>query len=68
MKKEQILYAITSDDVKNVSDEIKISVSERDFSFIEDKIGGFIGDKWHDAVEYALWELEKSKKKQHGAI
>ena len=45
MKKEQVLYVITSNDVKNVSDEMNISVSENDFSFIEDKIGNFIGDK-----------------------
>ncbi|OHA01605.1 MAG: hypothetical protein A3C11_02095 [Candidatus Sungbacteria bacterium RIFCSPHIGHO2_02_FULL_49_12] len=63
MKKEQILYIITRDDIKNVSSEMNISVSEKDFTFIKDKVGNFIGDKWHDAIEYALWELEESKKK-----
>ena len=63
MKKEQVLYVITSNDVKNVSDEMNISVSENDFSFIEDKIGNFIGDKQHDAIEYALQEVEENKKK-----
>jgi len=63
MKKEQTLYAITNEDVKNISDEINISVSEKDIPFIEDKIGNFIGDTWREAIEYALWELEQSKKK-----
>ncbi len=62
MKKEKIVYAITSDDIKNVADEINISVSAKDLPFIEDKIGDFIGDKWHDAVEYALCALGETKK------
>jgi len=62
MKKEKILYAITRDDIKNVSVEINISVLEKDLPFIKDKIGDFIGDKWHDAVEYALCALEETKK------
>ena len=54
MKKEQTLHIITMDDAKNVSSEMNIYVSERDFTFIKDKVGNFIGDKWHDAIEYAL--------------
>ena len=62
--KEKVLYAITSEDVMNVSDEIDIPVSAKDMSFIEDKIGGFFDDQWHDAVEYALTELEDDREKR----
>ena len=59
MNKDKILYSITSEDVINVSEEIKISISSKDLQFIEDKIGDFFGSQWYDAVEYALTELKK---------
>ncbi len=62
MKKEKVIYTITSNDVMNVSDEINIPVSLKDLSFIEDKIENFFGSQWHSAVEYALIELERNKK------
>ena len=59
MKKQKILYSITIEDVQNVSKENGISFTEKDVTFIEEKIGDFIGSFWHDAVEYALQELKK---------
>lgn len=59
MKKQKILYAITVEDVINFSEQENISVTEKDFSVIQDKIGDYFGDKWHDAIEYALGELKK---------
>ena len=61
MKKQKILYAITTEDVVNVSNQKNIPFTEKDMSFIEDKIGNYFGDKWQDAIEYALNELEKNK-------
>lgn len=61
MKKQKTLYAITIKDVINVSDQENIPFTEKDLPFIEDKIGNYFGDKWQDAIEYALNELEKNK-------
>lgn len=61
MKKQKTLYTITADDVINVANREGISFAETDFHFIEDKVGDYFGDKWQDAIEYALSELEKSK-------
>jgi hypothetical protein len=59
MKKQKILYAITVEDVLTVSKGNNISFTEQNTSFIEDKIGDFLGSHWYDAVEYALQELKK---------
>ncbi len=59
MKKQKILYAITTDDVVNISSEENTSLTEKDLHFIEDKIGDYFGDKWQSAIEYALCELKK---------
>ncbi len=59
MKKEKVLYAITVEDVINVSNEINTPFVEKDLHFIEDKIGDFFGSQWRDAVEYALKELSE---------
>ena len=40
MKKQKILYAITVEDVFNVSEQENIPVTEKDLSFISDNIGG----------------------------
>lgn len=58
MDTEQVLYAITFEDVVNVSEETEIDFTENDIEFIQDKIGDFMGDTWHDAVEFALEELK----------
>lgn len=58
MKKEKVLYAVTVEDVVNVSNEINISFVEKDLYFIEDKIGDFFGSQWYEAIEYALRELK----------
>lgn len=58
MKKEKVLYAVTVEDVVNISNEINIPFVENDLYFIEDKIGNFFGSQWHEAVEYALRELK----------
>ncbi len=59
-------YAITSDDVLTVLEENKIFFTKEDLHFIEDKIGNFLGDRWYDAVKYALEEL-KEKDNYYGA-
>ena len=61
MKKQKILYAITIEDVMRVAKEERLSFSEKDLQFIEEKTGDFIGDKWYDAVLYALKELQRNK-------
>ena len=62
MKAGKILYAITAEDVINVSKEIEMDFTEDDIEFIQDKIGDFMGSYWHEAVEYALQELKKQTK------
>ena len=59
MKKQKIFYALTAEDVLNVSEQENILFAEKDLPFIKDKIGDYFGDKWQDAIKYALNELEK---------
>lgn len=59
MKKPKTLYTITTKDVINISSQENIPFAEKDVSFIEDKIGDYFGDKWQDAIKYALGELKK---------
>lgn len=61
MKKQKILYAITAEDIARVAREERLPFSEKDLQFIEEKLGDFIGNKWHDAVLYALKELQCDK-------
>ena len=61
MKKKEILYAISIEDVRNVSEEIEIDFTNEDIRFIEDKIGDFMGSTWYDAIEFALNELYNHK-------
>ena len=61
MKKQKILYSISTEDVTNFSDQEDIAFTEMDLSFIGDKIGDYFGDKWQDAIQYALQELKKKK-------
>ncbi|CAN5381916.1 hypothetical protein BH20ACI1_BH20ACI1_00690 [soil metagenome] len=63
MDTEKILYAITVEDVINVSEEIEIDFTENDIEFIQDKIGDFMGSSWSDAVEFALQELKTRESK-----
>lgn len=58
MKKQKILYSITNEDVINVSDQEGIPFAEKDLPFIQDKMGDYFGDKWQDAIVYALKELK----------
>jgi hypothetical protein len=55
------LYVITTGDVVNISKRENIPFTDKDLSFIGDKIGDYFGDKWQDAIEYALNELSKHK-------
>lgn len=59
MKKQKVLYAITVEDIINVSKEENIPFSEKNIDFIADKIGDFLGNYWYDAVEYGLQELKR---------
>lgn len=61
MNKQKILYTITTDDVINIANQENIPFTEKDFNFIEDKVGDYFGDKWQDAIKYALNELDKNK-------
>ncbi len=63
MDAEKILYSINVEDVINVSEEIEIEFTENDIEFIQDKIDDFMGDIWHQAIEFALQELEDRKTK-----
>ncbi len=57
--KKKILYAITAEDVTTVLGEDKV-FSRQELGFIADKIGDFMGDRWHSAIEYALEELKRN--------
>lgn len=59
MDENKILYAISVEDVMNVSEEVNIPLDEKDLRFIEGKIGDFMGSKWSEAIEYALQELKR---------
>jgi len=59
MKKQRILYAIINEDVINVSRQENIPFTEKDLPFIQDKVGDYFGDKWQDAIVYALESLKK---------
>ena len=52
--KEKILYSITTEDIITVSEENNIPFVEKDLPFLADKIGDFMGDQWHGAIEYAF--------------
>ena len=59
MKKQKTLYAITIEDVLNVSKEEKMSFDIKNLSLVEEKIGDYMGDKWREDIEYALIETNK---------
>lgn len=56
---ERVLYAITTEDVKNLAREEHIPVRKKDMPFVEDKIGDYFRERWQDAVIYALNELQE---------
>ncbi|TSC94615.1 MAG: hypothetical protein Athens101428_245 [Candidatus Berkelbacteria bacterium Athens1014_28] len=58
MKKQKTLYAITTEDVMNVADQENITFTKKDLPFIREKIGDYFGDKWQNAIEYALLALK----------
>lgn len=62
MKEDKILYSISVEDVKEVSEDLQIPFKEKDLDFIQDKIGDFMDSKWFDAIDFALSELKNSKK------
>lgn len=59
MKKQKILYTIMVEDVINVSSQENINFTEKDLPLIQEKIGDYFGDKWQDAILYALEALKK---------
>lgn len=59
--KKKTLYAITTEDLINVAEDMNIPFSEKNLPYLEDKIGDFMADKWRDAIEYALAELKNKK-------
>jgi hypothetical protein len=62
MKEDKILYSISVEDDKEVSEDLQIPFKEKDLDFIQDKIGDFMDSKWFDAIDFALSELKNSKK------
>ncbi|HAB53275.1 MAG TPA: hypothetical protein DCE80_14075 [Ignavibacteriales bacterium] len=64
MNNDQIIYSISIEDILTVIEDnnLKLEIKKEDIPFIEDKIGDFMGDKWCDAIEYALLELKQSRK------
>lgn len=62
MDKEKVIYAITLTDIMEVSEDKAINFEEADLAFLQDKIGDYMGSLWYEAVEFALTELEASKK------
>ena len=56
--KEKILYAITTEDVINVAEEDGVCFTAKDIPFVQEKIGDYFGDKWYEAVDFALTELK----------
>jgi len=63
MNTEKILYAITVENVLNVSKESKITFTEKDIAYIENRIGNYFGGQFFDAIEFALYELKNKGKK-----
>lgn len=59
MKKQKILYAIKIEDVINISKQENIPFVEKDLPVIQDKVEDYFGDKWQDAIMYALETLKK---------
>ena len=59
MNKQKIIYALTIEDVLNISEEEKISFNTKDLPLIEEKVGDYMGDSWREAIEYALIEVNK---------
>lgn len=58
MKKQKILYAITAEDVINISNQEGTALTEKDLPLIQEKIGDYFGDKWQDAIMYAMEALK----------
>ncbi len=64
MDKDKIIYQLSVEDILTVieDNELKIKINESDIHLLEDRIGNFID--WRGAIEFALIELENSRKKQ----
>ncbi len=64
MDKDKIIYQLSVKDILTVieDNELKIKINESDIHLLEDRIGNFID--WRGAIEFALIELENSRKKQ----
>ncbi|MBU2445724.1 MAG: hypothetical protein KJ666_09150 [Bacteroidetes bacterium] len=63
MNKDKIIYQLSVEDILTVikDNDIRIKIKEEDIHFIEEKVGDIID--WRGAIEFALFELIKSKKK-----
>lgn len=64
MDKDKIIYQLSVKDILIVieDNELKIKINESDIHLLEDRIGNFID--WRGAIEFALMELENSRRKQ----
>ena len=57
MKKQKIIYALTMEDVLNVSKEEKLPFNLKKLPLIEEKVGDYLGNVWQNAIKYALNEV-----------
>lgn len=64
MDRDKIIYQLSVKDILTVieDNELKIKINESDIHLLEDRVGNFID--WRGAIEFALMELEHSRKKQ----
>ena len=58
---EKVIYAITTEDVRQVAQKEHIPVTKKDIPFLADKIGDYFRDNWQEAIVYALNELARKK-------
>jgi len=63
MYKEKVIYSLSVEDILTVIEDNNwdIKIKKKDIPFIEEKVGDIID--WRGAIQFALWELNDSKKK-----
>lgn len=57
------IYELSVEDILTIINEdgLELELNEKDISFIEEKVGGFID--WRSAISFALSELKVLRKK-----
>lgn len=57
MAKNKVLYSITTEDVRNVAEELGYTFSDKDIDAIEEHIVELMGNAWYTSIEAALEKL-----------